>query len=158
MKAFLVPTALLLSACSQLPFDTGPQQDSAAVTTAPRPEARPEAPAPAAGARTADQFDTASAEDRSAASAAPSVQGEMLGSTVASLGDPSQPGFRLETPLVSAPATGRVLHPGTNKWARVDLRPIDGPASGGSRISLSAMRVLGADLTDLPTVEVYAGG
>ena len=38
------------------------------------------------------------------------------------------------------------------------LIPIEGPATGGSRISLSAMRLIGAPLTDLPTLEVYSGG
>jgi hypothetical protein len=38
---------------------------------------------------------------------------------------------------------------------RVELRPIEGPATGGSRISLAALRLLGASLAGLPEVEVF---
>jgi hypothetical protein len=38
---------------------------------------------------------------------------------------------------------------------RVELRPIEGPATGGSRISLAALRLLGASLAGLPKVEVF---
>jgi len=126
-----------------------------------RPRARPgtldtTAPKPAEGARTVEEFDTTSAEQRAAAAAAPSRATEQdLGETVASLGDVSRPGFWLETPLVSAPARGRVLFPDTGKSSQVDLLPIDGPATAGSRISLAAMRVLEAPLTGLPTLKVF---
>jgi len=82
----------------------------------------------------------------------------VLGTSVASLGDPARSGFWLETPLVSSETEGRVVFPGTGKSAQVQLIPIEGPATGGSRISLSAMRLIGAPLTDLPTLEVYSGG
>ncbi|WP_311734952.1 hypothetical protein [Alloyangia mangrovi] len=114
--------------------------------------------APPANARTEEQFDTTSAEERSAAAAAPAAAERKLGSTVASLGDPTDPGFWLETPLVSSVTKGRVVYPVNGKSAQVELRPIEGPASGGSRISLPAMRLIGAPLTDLPTLTVYAGG
>ncbi len=81
-----------------------------------------------------------------------------MGETVASLGDPTRPGFWLETPLVDSPATGRVVFPATGKSAQVDLIPIDGPPTAGSRISLSAMRLIEAPLTDLPTIQVFVGG
>ncbi|MHA6345602.1 hypothetical protein ACXYMW_08830, partial [Roseivivax sp. CAU 1761] len=67
-------------------------------------------------------------------------------------------GFWLETPLVSAETKGRVVYPQTGKSAQVDLIPIGGAATAGSRISLAAMRLIEAPLTDLPTVEVFAGG
>ncbi len=126
-----------------------------------RPQSRPEAaaPPPPASARTAEQFDTTSAEERAAAAAAPEPAGEVsLGTTVASLGDVARPGFWLETPLVSAPTMGRVVYSANGKSAQVELIPIDGPATAGSRISLAAMRLLEAPLTDLPTLEVYSGG
>lgn len=124
---------------------------------APAPTA---AAKPPASARTVEQFDTTTAEQRVAASAAPvELAGEKsLGTTVASLGEVTEGGFWLKTPLVKARGKGRVHNPATGKSAQVDLIPIDGPASAGSRISLAAMRLIEAPLTDLPTIEVYSGG
>ncbi|MFW2543549.1 hypothetical protein ACN2XU_12960 [Primorskyibacter sp. 2E107] len=162
--AITVVLALSLSACSSAgeffrkPGAADPATNAEGQT---RPEARPDsavAPPPPQNARTAEEFDTTSAEERAAA-AAPKPAGEVsLGSTVASLGDVARPGFWLETPLVTAPAKGRVLNPATGKSAQVDLIPIDGPATAGSRISLAAMRLLEAPLTDLPTIQVFSGG
>jgi uncharacterized lipoprotein YajG len=95
----------------------------------------PATDAPPAGATTVEDFDT---------------------STVASLGNPSRPGFWLETPLVSVPTKGRMLYLATGKSVVVDLIPTD-DATGGSRISLAALRLLGAALTGLPELIVYAG-
>ncbi|WP_335947034.1 MULTISPECIES: hypothetical protein [Salipiger] len=164
MKAYSLLPVLLLAACGQV-MSPAQQEEPVATATAAtsteaaRPEARPASGiAPPVGARTEEEFDTTSAEERAAA-AAPSTGGESrLGTTVVSLGDPSKPGFWLETPLVSAERQGRVVFPATGKSAQVTLTPIDGPATGGSRISLAAMRLIEAPLTDLPTVEVYAGG
>ncbi len=146
-----------LAACAELrPAATTPPQP--AEEAAARPQARPASVAPAANARTAEQFDTTTAEQRAAA-AAPKAGGERsLGTSVASLGDPSKPGFWLETPLVTSPTQGRVRYPGSGKSAQVELLPIDGATTSGSRISLAAMRLIEAPLTDLPTLEVYAGG
>lgn len=116
---------------------------SAARNTVPVPEA----------ARTVEEFDTTTADERSAAAA---TQGEdRLGVTIASLGAPSEPGFWLKTPLVKTAAKGRVVYPGTGKSAGVDLIPIEGPETAGSRLSLAAMRLIGAPLTGLPEIEVY---
>ena len=68
----------------------------------------------------------------------------------------SEAGFWIKTPLVSEPGKGRVLHPGTGKSAQVDLIPIDAPQGAGSRLSLAAMRLIGADLTGLPEVRVFS--
>ena len=125
-----------------------------------RPQARPAgatvvAPRPPANARTEEQFDTTTRAERAAAAAAPEPAGErVLGDTVVSLGDVARPGFWLETALVSSPAKGRVVYGASGKSAQVDLLPIQ----GGSRISLAAMRLIEAPLTDLPTVTVYVGG
>ncbi|MCC1494382.1 hypothetical protein [Cognatishimia sp. F0-27] len=141
-----------------------PAEDPAAEAIVPEPEpvANPvvDAPPPPKDARTEEQFDTTTAEERAEAAAAPAEpEGERkLGDTVASLGDPARPGFWIETPLVSAPGRGRVFYAVTGKSAQVDLIPADGPATGGSRLSLAAMRLIEAPLTDLPTVEVYTGG
>lgn len=122
-----------------------------------RPQARPvvlQKPEvkPPAHARTEEQFDTTSKAERKAAAAPPPPVGEQpLGAVVVSLGDVEKPGFWLETALVSSPAKGRVVFPATGKSAQVDLIP----AQGGGRLSLAAMRLIEAPLTDLPSVEVF---
>lgn len=160
--AIFICAGVALSGCGQMPFfKDRPRADATPPAGTTRPQARPtDVRAPDPKARTADQFDTTSAEDRKKAAAAPArPEAETaLGETVASLGDPARPGFWLETPLVSTPQKGRVLLAETGKTAQVDLIPIDGPATGGSRISLAAMRLIGAALTDLPTLKVFAGG
>lgn len=117
-----------------------------AVTRAP-------APRPAARA-TAAQLDTTTAEQRAAA-ARPAERGETrLGTTVASLGSPTEGGFWIRTPLVRERTMGRVVNPATGKSAQVELIPLTGGGSG-SQVSLPAMQLLGIPLTDLPTLEVY---
>ncbi|MCM2560841.1 hypothetical protein M8756_02745 [Lutimaribacter sp. EGI FJ00015] len=160
MKHGLVTVLIvpLLAGCALLPERMqrpAPSAETASGQT--RPVARPDAPAersPRAGARTAEALDTSSAEERATASEPATPEMRDLGRTVASLGDPARSGFWLETPLVRSAATGRVEYQG--KSARVDLIPIDGPPSGGSRLSLAAMRLVGAPLTGLPTVAVFA--
>ncbi|MCF3972072.1 hypothetical protein [Paracoccus salsus] len=114
------------------------------------------APAPKAAARaSAAQLDTTTAAQKSAAAEAPAAAETRLGSTVASLGDPTQGGFWIKTPLVKARGIGRIFNPANGKSARVDLIPLDGPTSGGSQVSLPALQLIGVSLTDLPTIEVY---
>jgi hypothetical protein len=108
-------------------------------------------PPPPPEARTVEQFDTTSAEDRLAAASASG--GRLLGSTVASLGDPTRPGFWIETSLVKVAGSGRLVYPVNGKTVEVELIPLDG---GSSRVSLAALRLLEAPLTDLPVLEVYA--
>ena len=111
----------------------------------------PAAPPPAA-ARTVEEFDTTTEADRAAAVAAP-VGGQQLGTTIASLGSPTEPGIWLRTGLVTELVQGRVEFQGVS--VNVELRPSGGPASAGSQISLAAMRLLGAPLTGLPELVVY---
>jgi hypothetical protein len=114
------------------------------------------APAPRPAARaSASQLDTTTAEQKAAASAVPAVAETRLGTTVASLGDPTEGGFWIKTPLVDTRGIGRIVNPVNGKSAKVDLIPLDGPASGGSQVSLPALQLLGVSLTDLPTIEVY---
>ncbi len=172
----LICLVLVTTACAKMPFAQKPTEgarpeapEGEFIGQPVRPRARPgdldisatTSPArkPAASARTVEQFDTTTPEERQAAAAAPAQAGgeQRLGETVASLGDPTKPGFWLESPLVSAPKTGRVYFPGSGKSAQVDLIPIEGPDTAGSRISLAAMRLIEAPLTDLPTIEVFAG-
>ena len=157
-------SALVLSGCSET-FSVGLRADlpkaveSAAGLgeTDQRPAARPAtAPKPTASAQTVEQFDTTTNAQRAEAAEAAPVSGERkLGPTVGSLGNPAEPGFWLKTPLVSAPAKGRVEYPSNGKSVSVDLIPIDGPKTAGSRVSLAALRLLGAPLTGLPDLIIY---
>ncbi len=76
--------------------------------------------------------------------------------TVAALGDPTTPGRWMETPLVETEFTGRVLVPSTGAQAYIALVPAPGPESGGSRLSLDAMRALLLPLDALVELEVYS--
>ncbi|WP_170466109.1 hypothetical protein [Ruegeria arenilitoris] len=76
--------------------------------------------------------------------------------TIASLGDPTTPGRWLETPLVETEFTGRVVVPRTGAQAYITLVPASGPASGGSRLSLDAMRALLLPFDELVELEVYS--
>ncbi|WP_104491725.1 hypothetical protein [Paracoccus denitrificans] len=110
---------------------------------------------PSPAARTAAEFDTTTREQRAAAAAPPTTGERRLGTTIASLGDPSQPGFWIKTPLAKSETDGRIVNPANGKSAKVRLIPLDGPASGGSQVSLPALQLIGVSLTDLPTIEVY---
>ncbi len=163
--AGIIFLAFGLSACGGSGFfQPNPPESSlpaGATTDQSRPQARPETIAvkPPANARSVEDFDTTTAAERKEAAAAPKPAGEQqLGETIASLGDVSKPGFWLETPLVTSPAKGRVFFPASGKSAQVDLIPIDGLATAGSRLSLAAMRLIEAPLPALPTIQVFSGG
>ncbi|PYC48550.1 hypothetical protein DI396_06180 [Litorivita pollutaquae] len=128
-----------------------PQADMVAPT---RLESAPKRPP--ASARTVEQFDTTTTQDRAAAVAAPDQgKGVLLGRSVTSLGAPTEAGFWVKTPLVTTRAKGRVTSPQTGNSVQVDLIPLGGEATGGSQISLAAMRLLGVALTDLPELDIY---
>lgn len=173
MNKFLFPAALCglftVSACAQMPAflrpddapsageSSGPMDATGATDLAAVAPSGAVAPPPPRGARTADEFDTTTAEQRAQAqSATPDATETRLGETVASLGDPTQTGFWIKTPLTRTAGPGRIENPATGKSAKVDLIPLDGPESGGSQVSLAALRLLDAPLTDLPTLVVYA--
>ena len=148
--------AFVLSGCSLI---GGAPQDMSPPDGMTRPAPRPGGAAALAprGAATADAFDTTTPEERAAAVAAPKPAGEArLGRTVAALGSPAKPGFWLETPLVATIRQGRVQAVANGKSVQVELRPIDGPAGAGSRISLPALRLLEVGLTGLHELEVFA--
>jgi hypothetical protein len=121
-----------------------------------RTQTRPDfPPPPSSDARTVEQFDTTTAEDRAAAVApAPATGARRLGTTIASLGSPTDPGIWFKTPLVSEVTQGRIEYQGNS--VNVELRPSGGAAGSGSQISLAAMRLIEAPLTGLPEVVVYA--
>lgn len=104
----------------------------------------------------AEAYNRTSADEKAAA-AAPTAGGERkLGSTVASLGNPTEQGFWIKTPLVKAPGKGRLVDPASGKSVNVDLIPLAGPESGGSQVSLPALQMLGVPLTALPRLDVFA--
>jgi hypothetical protein len=113
-----------------------------------------QAAAPPPGAATVEEFDTTTPAEQAAARALPSVAEEQLGRTVASLGDPADPGFWALTPLVSQVRPGRLVDPRTGFSVMVELRPRDG--GGGTEVSLPALRALGVPLTALPEIVVYS--
>ncbi|MEL7150914.1 MAG: hypothetical protein AAGK71_09280 [Pseudomonadota bacterium] len=146
MRMILLPALLFVAACTEIPDFRS--------TPAPAPSIdEPNGLAlPDDDAITVEDFDTTTEAQREEAASTPNTGGNSLGTTVASLGDAGTPGFWLETPLVSAPTTGRVRNPATGRTVQVDLRPI---AGGSSRISLAALRLLEAPLTELVTLEVF---
>lgn len=161
MKRMPLVLALFALAACELPQQStvGPdldETDSAAtqVTLNPNPP-----PPPPPEARTVEEFDTTSDEDRSAALSAPSSAAEVrLGTTIASLGPPTDPGIWIETPLVTTLVTGRVDFPERGTTVALELRPSGGVAGSGSQISLAAMRLLEIPLTALAEVVVYGPG
>lgn len=146
---------LALAGCGVGLFD-GPRThaDEAAPPAVEAPVAAP-APRPAPAAASAEAYDTTTAAERDAARAAPAAADTRLGTTIASLGDPTEAGFWLKTGLVTAPAKGRAVLPATGASVALDLIPSGGVPGAGSQMSLPALRLLGVGLTDLPEVEVY---
>lgn len=121
--------------------------ESIAITTAPPPKVGARAPV--------SQLDTTTPEQKKAATKPPEVKEQRLGATVASLGDPTEGGLWLKTPLVDARGIGRVRYPVNGKSVKVDLIPLNGSSGSGSQISLPALRLLEVPLTELPTLEVF---
>jgi hypothetical protein len=150
--AGMVIAGLALAGCGPLGIGGKPAAAPAPVLAAP--EAVTVAPLPKPTARAPEEYDTTTPAQRAAAAAAPVAAETRLGTTIASLGDPTDPGFWLKTPLVSAPAKGRVAVAGGGS-AQVDLLPSGGAPGSGSQISLPALRLLGVALTDLPELTVY---
>jgi hypothetical protein len=109
------------------------------------------APPPPAGAVTVEALDTTTEAQRAAATATPAPEGDAaLGKVVVSLGDVTQAGFWLRSPLVAAARPGLVKTAG-GQTVQVDLLP----GEGAAQLSLAAFRALGLGLTDLPEVTVY---
>lgn len=128
-----------------------------------RPVPRPSggalaAPKPVETARTIEDFDTTTQAQRQEALADdPAASREIkLGTTIVSLGSPTEPGFWMKTPLVSKPTRGRLEYSANGKSVAVDLIPIDGPKTAGSRVSLAALRLLGAPLAGLTEIRVFS--
>ena len=147
--------ALSLAGCGVMQTGLFGNQDTAPPVGAP--DVAPQGGECPQDARTGDEFDTTSADDRAAAlDGATASGGEAdLGVTIASLGDVAQSGIWLKTPLVSEPSKGRVEVSATGKAVALDLLPLEAAPGAGSRISLAAMRLLEVDLTALTEMRVY---
>ncbi|SDE00405.1 D-galactarate dehydratase [Limimaricola pyoseonensis] len=163
MTRLIIPSALvalgLLSGCAELQQAAAPETaaEAAQPTAQPAPAARPAPPPPPPAGASAAALDTTSEEERAEAVSAPEPGGEQqLGTTIASLGAPAEPGLWMETPLVSAVTQGRV-EAANGKTVKLELRPSGGAAGSGSEISLPAMRLLEVPLTSLPELTVYRG-
>ncbi len=159
-RLYLNPSIFIvaaLAACT--PVFTDPKPDAAAGPEGGKQIAAlpPAARAAPQDAQTVEQFDTTTASERAAAETAVTASDPLIGRTIASLGDPAAGGFWLETPLVSTPQMGSVKDVKSGASVALELRPIEGATSAGSRISLAAMRVLEVALTDLPELDVYGG-
>jgi hypothetical protein len=160
MRYLLLTPVLVLAACDDPAWQlqSAPPAETAnaalpgeAATVSPTPR-------PPAEARTVDDFDTTSDEERAAAVAAPTDGGgeSLLGTTIASLGSPTEPGIWLETHLTQSEEPGRAEWQGNS--VNLELRPSGGEVGSGSEISLAAMRLLEIPLTDLPEISVYRRG
>ena len=158
--ALLLPLALL-PACGLPPLT--PAAPDAAIPAASAPAPVPldptPPPPPSPQARTVEDFDTTTAEDRAEALATPPAAAEVaLGTTIVSLGPPADPCIWIETPLVDSPVMGRVDYAPAGTSVALELRPSGGPPGSGSQISLAAMRLLEIPLTALAGVTVYGPG
>ncbi len=159
MRILLLIPAFALAACESMTVPTSattpaPVPTTAAGTPAATLDLTPP-PRPSAAARTVEQFDTTSAADKAEALAVTvGTPVAALGTTLATLGPPAEPGIWLKTPLVKALMMGRVSYDG--KDANVELRPSGGATGSGSQISLAAMRLLDIPLTDIAEVTVYS--
>lgn len=162
MRHVILASALVLSGCAELdallqPGEPGPAplpvEEASVETLDPTPP-----PPPPPEANTAEEFDTTTEEDRDAALATPAATGEVnLGRTLATLGNPADPGIWIETPLVSQLVMGRVEVAATGKSINIELRPSGGEPGSGSSISLPAMGLLEIPLTAIEEVIVYSG-
>jgi hypothetical protein len=155
MSLRLLPAALAclsLSGCALWPLGAreAPPPPPVTEAAAPAPALRPPA------GRTAAALDTTTPEERAAAVAPAAAAARLLGTTLASLGDPAAPGFWMATPLVTAPAPGQVRHPASGATVRLELRPSGAAPGAGSQLSLAAFRALELPLTALPELEVRA--
>ncbi|MCA0870169.1 hypothetical protein LCL97_05010 [Seohaeicola saemankumensis] len=147
MKTFLILTCCLLAGCGVFRKDRA--TDAVDATPLIGASAAEEDTPPA------EVVEAAAVPDETPA-AQPAIGGPLR--TIAGLGDPGQPGLWLRTPLVTSEGAGKVVLAATGASAQVTLIPADGPATGGSQLSLQGFQALGAPLTELIELDVYPGG
>ncbi len=165
MKRLMIIPILALAGCESPSLQGLFTQAAAPTTEAPAvaPVERPvetldptPPPPPPPAARTVEQFDTTTQEDRAEALDVEEPAGEeRLGVTNISLGSPADPGIWLKTPLVSELTAGRAEYPVNGNTVNIELRPSGGAAGSGSEMSLAAMRLLEIPLTELADVIVF---
>lgn len=157
---FVALISVSVAACAQEPGSSGPfgqQQPVEDAAQAPAETAPLNATTVSVQANTPEALDTTTEEERAEAVAEAQATGgaQALGSTIASLGSVAEGGIWIKTPLVKTTAKGRVDYPEKGTSVAVELIPLDGDPGAGSRLSLAAMRLLEADLTSLPEVQVF---
>ncbi|MTJ03556.1 MAG: hypothetical protein FH759_02515 [Sediminimonas qiaohouensis] len=138
--------ALLTTGCARLdalwPFNDRTQAPASApgsgddAQDATRPQSRP-----------------GTQEEEGAAASVDTAALRSLGTSVATLGDPSRPGLWVETPLTDTRTRGRAVLADGGQGVDLDLIPA--PGTGGSRMSPAAMRALGLPLSALAEVELF---
>lgn len=138
-----------LLGCSavKLPLPPAPQDTAASEAATPKLSGT--------GTPTAASvLDVASQSERAAA-ATPAARSsdQLLGVTIAALGNPAETGFWLKTSLVGEKTQGQIVNPATGAQVTLTLIPLE--AASGSQLSLSAMRMLGVALTSLVEIKVY---
>ena len=102
----------------------------------------------------ASAMDIASDAERAAAlKPVDQDRGQLIGVTIAALGNPATTGFWLKTSLVDDETNGRVVHAVNGSAVNLTLIPLH--AEGGSQLSLSAMRAIEQDLSALIEIKVY---
>ncbi len=141
--------ALALSACDAV------QNPLSQSEPAPQPATEAASPDATGGASDAEALDETTVLQRQEATSNATPASGLLGETVVALGDPIMPGFWLKTPLVTAQQDG-ILERAGGATVQVTLLPLGGAPSGGSEISLAAMRSLDIGLTELVTLKVYS--
>ena len=156
MRSLLPFLLLLVPACTSPSFHGIFEPSVPAPLVEPAETLDPAPPPPPPDdARTIDEFDTTTAEDRAEAVAVSATSSETdLGTTLATLGSPTEPGIWLKTPLVAELSPGRITYEG--QTINVELRPSGGEPGSGSQISLAAMRLLNAPLTGILELQVTA--
>ena len=156
MRYLTIIPFIALAACESPSLQGIFEPPPATPTTLPETLDPTPPPLPPANARTVDQFDTTTAQDRAEATAASTGGERLLGTTNVSLGSAADPGFWIKTPLVSTLKEGRVQNPANGRTLNLELRPSGGAAGSASQMSLAAMRLLDMPLTALADVKVYA--
>lgn len=148
-KFFNLIIVFFISGCSAIQKQDLPDPGEAEKSAATKPKLEGTGrPTPASA------MDIASDAERAAA-LKPINQdaGQLIGVTVAALGNPAMTGFWLKTSLVDAETNGRVLNAVNGTGVNLTLIPLQ--AASGSQLSLSAMRALGTELTKLIELKVY---
>lgn len=154
MKMIMITALVAFAAgCTAIPVETPIEVPAGAVP--PPVETLNRVPPPPALAVTVAQFDTVSdADRREAINVSADAAIGKVGETIATLGSPRDPGIWLKTPLVENLQMGRITYEDVS--INIELRPSGGAPGGGSQISLSAMRLIGAPLTSFVKLEVFA--